>query len=156
VQQERGIALNPSDIGSYVNLCLSNLWLGRPNKSIAIADKAARLSPRDPYLPYFYWIKGGSYFMQERYDQAIEWERRSIEADPDFVLPLIDLAAALAQDHRDAEARDILASYRAGGGPARSIADVSSWARMVSNNSVWQAYIDRVIEGVCKAGMPEE
>jgi hypothetical protein len=65
--------------------------------------------------------------MQEQYDQAIEWERRSIAAGPDLVFPLIDLAAALAQDRRDAEARDILASYRARGGPMRSIAQMSSY-----------------------------
>jgi hypothetical protein len=38
----------------------------------------------------------------------------------------------------------------------RSIAQVSSWARLVSNNSVWLAWIDRWIERVRKAGMPEE
>jgi adenylate cyclase len=53
VQLERSIALNPSYIGTYVDLCASNLWLGRPNKSIAIADKATRLSPRDPYCRTF-------------------------------------------------------------------------------------------------------
>jgi TolB-like protein/class 3 adenylate cyclase/Tfp pilus assembly protein PilF len=157
VEAERALALYPSFIGSYLDLCWLNLELGRPAKCIAIADNAARLSPRDPYLPTLYWFKGIAYNMQGEYDRAIEWDRRSMAADPDLVYPLLDLAVALALEGHDAEARDVFASYHARGGPIKTVAQARSWAQSsTSNNSSWLAWVDKWIEGLRKAGVPEE
>jgi tetratricopeptide (TPR) repeat protein len=46
--------------------------LGHLEKALECADKAIRLSPRDPFLPTFYEAKGVAYFLAQRDAQAIE------------------------------------------------------------------------------------
>ena len=57
-EEERSLALNPSYINAYVALCLANYFLGRPDRTLELADKAIRLSPRDPFLRKLYHMKG--------------------------------------------------------------------------------------------------
>jgi adenylate cyclase len=47
-EAERALALNPSYIEAYANLCAANNFLGRPDSALEFADEAIRLSPRDP------------------------------------------------------------------------------------------------------------
>jgi tetratricopeptide (TPR) repeat protein len=55
VEGERSLALNPSFIDAYTLLCLANYSVDRPERTWELADKAIRLSPRDPKLPLLYW-----------------------------------------------------------------------------------------------------
>ena len=82
VQAERSLSLNPSFIEGYEPLCIANNFLGRPDRAIEAADKAIRLSPRDPYLWVNYHNKGWAFFMKEQDGQAIEWLRRSAAPAP--------------------------------------------------------------------------
>jgi adenylate cyclase len=77
IEGERGLALNPSFIDAYVALCAANNFLGRPDRALELADKAIRLSPRDPFLRVLYHMKGWALFMKQQDDQAIEWLRRA-------------------------------------------------------------------------------
>ena len=79
VEGERSLALNPSFIDAYLALCAANNFLGRPDRALELADKAIRLSPRDPHLRALYHMKGWAFFMKRQDDQAIEWLRRAEE-----------------------------------------------------------------------------
>ena len=48
VEAERSLALNPSFVNAYTDLCLASSYLGRPQRAVEFADRATRLSPRDP------------------------------------------------------------------------------------------------------------
>jgi adenylate cyclase len=78
VEGEASLALNPSFIDAYYSLCAANNFLGRPDRALQLADKAIRLSPRDPFLRLLYHMKGWAFFMKQRDDQAIEWLRRAV------------------------------------------------------------------------------
>ena len=93
IEGERSLALNPSFIEAYVALCAANNFLGRPDRALELADKAIRLSPRDPSLRFLYHMKGWALFMKQQDDQAIEWLRR---AEGGTVFTELILASALA------------------------------------------------------------
>jgi len=95
VEAERSLALNPSFIDAYTLLCLANNMLGRPERALELADKAIRLSPRDPKLPILYWQKALAYFMTQRDEQAIEWMRRTLAAWPEWQMGNVLFAATL-------------------------------------------------------------
>jgi len=154
VEDERSLALNPSFVNAYSGLCIASSFLGRPQKAVEYADKAMRLSPRDPLLYVFYLEKGFALSLLHQDDQAIEWLRRAVAAAPQWPLPRALLAAALAMTGHGAEAQETLKRYLSlSGTRARTIAQ---WkGQLPSDNPVFLAYAARVTEGLRKAGLPE-
>ena len=75
---ERALALNPnfSLAQGYYALALS--YAGRPSDSFEAAQKAIRLSPRDPSLAIYYGIAGYARFTERQYDEAIALAREAI------------------------------------------------------------------------------
>jgi tetratricopeptide (TPR) repeat protein len=75
---EQALALNPnfSLAQGYYALALS--YAGRPGDSFEAAQKAIRLSPRDPSLAIYYGIAGYARFTERQYDEAIALAREAI------------------------------------------------------------------------------
>ena len=154
VEGERSLALNPSFIDAYGALCIANNFLGRPDRALELADKAIRLSPRDPFLRGMYHMKGWAFFMKRQDDQAIEWLRR---AEGGTVFTELILAAALALTGQQADAHETLKRYLAVNGvTSKTIAQLRKQQLSLADNSTWVAYNERLFEGLRKAGMPEE
>jgi adenylate cyclase len=156
VEAEQILALSPSFVPSYELLCQANCFLVRPEKCIEYADKAIRLSPRDPLLWTFYADKGWALMILQQYDQAIEWVRRSLAIAPDTSVQQLLLTSALALTGRQAEAREALGRYLSLKGSSKTIAQLRPQHRALSDNPKWLAYSDRLMDGLRKAGMPEE
>jgi adenylate cyclase len=156
VEAEQILALNPSFILVYDLLCEANNFLGRPERCIEDADKAIRLSPRDPLLWVFYADKAWALLMQQQDDQAIEWVRRSLAIAPDTSVQQLLLTSALALTGRQAEAREALGRYLSLKGSSKTIAQLRPQHRALSDNPKWLAYSDRLMDGLRRAGMPEE
>ena len=151
---QSGSALSPSFIGAYSPLSVASSFLGRPQEAVEYADKAIRLSPRDPNLYAFYLNKGFALSILGQDDQAINWLHRAVAAAPQWPLPQALLAAALSLTGHEAEARDVLKRYLSlSGTRARTIAQ---WrGQLPSANPLFFAYAERVIDGLRKAGLPE-
>ena len=151
---ERSLALNPSYINAYVALCSANNFLGLPDRALELADKAVRLSPRDPFLRELYHQKGWAFFMKQQDDQAIEWLRRAEGGD---VFTDLIFAAALALTGQQADAHEALKRYLAVNGvTSKTIAQLRKQQLSLADNPTWLAYNKRLFEGLRKAGMPEE
>ena len=104
IEAERSLALNPSFVNAYSALGLASSFLGQPQKAVEYADKAMRLSPRDPILYVFYLEKGFALSLLHQDDQAIDWLRRAVAGAPQWPLPQALLAAALSLTGHEAEA----------------------------------------------------
>jgi adenylate cyclase len=154
VEAEHCLALNPSFVNAYGDLSLASSFLGRPPEAVEFADKAMRLSPRDPLLYVFHLQKGLALALLGQDEQAIEWLRRAVAGAPQWPLPQALLAAALADTGHEMEARETLQRYLSlSGTRARTI---GQWkGQEPSRNPVFLAYGERVIEGLRKAGLPE-
>jgi adenylate cyclase len=154
VEAERSLALNPSFVNAYSDLCTANSFLGRPQKAVDYADRAIRLSPRDPLLYVFHFQKGLAFALLHQDEEAIEWLRRALAGAPQWPLPQALLAAALAMTGHEAEARQTLKRYLSlSGTRAKTLAQ---WkGQLPSDNPAFLAYAARVTEGLRKAGLPE-
>jgi adenylate cyclase len=154
VEAERGLALNPSFVSAYSALSTAKSFLGRPQEAVAYADKAMRLSPRDPLLYVFYLEKGFALSLLDRDDQAIDWLRRAVAAAPQWPLPQALLAAELSLTGHDDEARGVLKRYLSLG--ATTARTVAQWkGQLPSNNPLFAAYGARLVDGLRNAGLPE-
>ena len=158
---ERTLALDPSIVSAVAGLGSDYLYLGQFEKSLEFFDKAIRLSPRDPALTFWFGAKARPYFGLKQYDLAIEWARRAIAINPNNIpfahAPLI---AALALTGHEPEAHEALQRYLALPGGPKTIAAWKAFhkARGVNEHSDPRVleYQDRLLDGMRKAGMPEE
>ena len=153
---ERALALDPNIAEAYGALGHVYVDIGQYEKAIEFFDKAIELSPQNQQLAAWYMDKGRAYFGLQRYDQAIEWARRTIAINPNFgPRPLATLAAALALTGRDVEARDA-EQRRAAVSKVKNVAALKAVAPPPSADPRTRATFDRIVEGLRKAGMPEE
>ena len=89
--------------------------------------------------------------------QAIDWLRRVVTLAPEFAEAQRQLASELALNGQEAEARETLQRYLSLKTARRkTIAQVAAYLKPLSNNPAFVAYADREIEGLRKAGMPQE
>jgi adenylate cyclase len=154
-EDERTLALDPTNVNAYENIAVANLFLGEFERSVEFLDRAIRLSPHDPALQHWYSDKAIAYFSQKQYDLAIEWARRSIANKPNNPYAQLYLIAALALTGHEAEAHETLEQYLAlppiG---AKTIAAFKATTRPHADPRFLKSG-DRVVEGLRKAGMPE-
>jgi TolB-like protein/Flp pilus assembly protein TadD len=76
-EDERALALDPSNVMALVNLGFDYGDLGEFDKGLEYFDKAIRVSPHDPFLAHYYGGKALANFALKRYDQAIEAARQA-------------------------------------------------------------------------------
>jgi tetratricopeptide (TPR) repeat protein len=154
VEADRSLALNPSFTPSFWVLCAAHRHLGRPERTIEYADTAIRLSPRDPLLFAFYLQKGLAYFALGKNADAIDWLRRVRASAPGVPELEAWLAAALALDGQEIEARKALEQYLTAG----RMKTIAQWKtrRQEADTPFYWAFRERLDEGLRKAGMPQE
>jgi adenylate cyclase len=146
---------------AILGLAWDYLFLGQYEKGLEAFDKAIRLSPHHPSLPYMVNAKSWAYLWLKQYDQAIVWARRAIAVGTNEPYPYASLSAALALTGHEAEARDALQRFLAlpSSGRLRTIAAWRTYQARYINAStdprVLESY-ERTLEGLRKAGMPEE
>jgi adenylate cyclase len=127
---------------AYAALETSNIIMGRPEKAMELADRAIRLSPRDPNLFSFYSHKAIAYEMLNQPAQAIDWWRRVVAMAPGYPFAQLGLAKDLAWNGQEAEAREMLQRYLS--------------LKTTRIRTIAQSVSDQMIESLRKAGMPEE
>jgi adenylate cyclase len=106
---ERAIAIDPNLAVAHNYVGQLKVFLGRANEAAEHTLKAIQLSPRDPQLTLWYYQMALTLIHQKRYDEAVEWGRRSVQTNPALRYPYRILAAALALSGRIDEAKSIAA-----------------------------------------------
>ena len=161
-EHERALAIDPSLADAVANLGVDYLYLGQPDKSVEYFDKAIRMSLYDPALLYWYGLKAWANFGLRKYDQAIDWARRAIAINPNYIpYTHVILVAALALTDHDAESREALQRYLAlpSAGPLGTIAAWKAYYKTkVSDQHGDPRFFEineRTYDGLRKAGMPE-
>ncbi len=150
---EHALALNRSLAVAHATIGLGKLALGRAEETEGHILEALRLSPRD-FLAYHWMFMAGVAKLQLGSDEeAVAWQRRSIDANRNIPLAHFNLAAALAHLGRFDEAR---ASVQAGLALDPSFT-VSRWRSiLISDNPTFLAQRQRIQDGLRKARVPEE
>ncbi len=159
-EAERALDLDPTAVDAYAQLAFNDEELGQYGKSLENLDKAIRLSLHDPSLHYWYASKATAHFALKQYEEAIEWARRAMAIDPTFRQSHPMLIAALGWTGRQAEGREAIQRYLGlfPTGPRTIAAWQALKAQKTNSDSdprvleVW----DRLMEGLRKAGLPEE
>ena len=152
-EAERSLALDRNQAPSYAAIGWAKPMLGRAEETEGHIAQAFRLSPRDTFAYIWCHIAGVAKLALGRDDEAVAWLRRGIEANRCYPLAHFNLAAALAQQGKTAEARAEAAAGLAVV-PTFSVRRYREGAP--SDNPTYLACRQRIYVGLLKAGVPAD
>jgi TolB-like protein len=106
------IDLNPNFATAFGFAGNALAFDGRTGEALQYFERAMRMSPRDPFNSIF--LKGVAvcHYLDGRYDEAVKWARRSVQARPGLTAAHRILCASLAQAGNREEAAAVLRTVR--------------------------------------------
>ena len=149
---ERALALDPNLASAHASIGNAKMFIGRAQETEAHVNDALRLSPRDSFASVWLLMAGGAKLTLGADGEAVGWLRRSIELNRNWLLPHFFLAAALANLDKLDEAR---AETRLGLTLDSAFTIKRFRAARESDNPIFLAGKEHIIEGMRKAGVPE-
>jgi TolB-like protein len=149
----QALALDRNLADAHAFTGLGKHALGRNEEVEGHIQEALRLSPRDTRAFLWFMFVGMAKLHDNDDLEALAWLRRSVEANPNFVLSHFHLAGALAMMGDLQEARSSAAAGLALD-PNFTIRRrrMNAW---VHDNPEWLAKRERFYEGMRLAGVPE-
>jgi adenylate cyclase len=105
---EKATDLNPSLAHAHAALGQALTLAGDHERAQEQIRRAIRLSPRDPFIVYWYAHLGLAAFVAEHYEEAIDWAGKTIQQNPNFPGGYRLLASSFAHLGREREARQAL------------------------------------------------
>ena len=109
---QRALDLNPNFAAAYGYLGRAVAFDGRHEEAIEYLQQAFRMSPHDPLIAVFYSGMCAAHYFARRFDEAVEWGRKSIQQRPGFIPGHRILCASLAQAGRTEELGEAMARLR--------------------------------------------
>ena len=152
---EHALALDRNLATAHAFIGLGKIFVGRAEETEAHIAEAARLSPRDTNGHAWKTFAGVAKLVLGSYEQAAAWFRRAIEANRNYPTPYFLSAAGLAQLGRLDDAHSAVKAGLALN-PAFAISRArAAWTAM-SDNPTYLAQLEPILEGMRKAGVPED
>ena len=150
-EAETSIADDRNNARAYADAGLYKIYLGRSDEGIGDIETALRLSPHENQVPE--WLTRLCYArdLLGEWDRAIDWCTRAAANDPSHGFALATLADAYAWAGHDREAKDVVAELK----KADPNFSVQLWRQQLSDDPTFKAQMDRAVEGLRKAGVPE-
>lgn len=149
---ERALAFDRNLAVAHGYIGLGKFFDGRGEDTEAHVREALRLSPRDTTANFWMAFAGIAKIGQGADEEAVEWLRRSIEANRNAPIVHFNLASALAHLGRMADAREAVAAGLA----LDPNFTIARYRTVQYANSIYLAQRDRIAEGYRKAGVPEK
>jgi len=152
-EAEAAIADNPNNAAAYAVAGFWKMFLGHSEDGFSGLETAFRLSPRDPIVPVWQVEVCGLHAHLAQWEQAIEWCEKAHAGAPWDFHSLVDLAAANAWAGHDKEAKEAAAQLQ----KVYPGFTVQKWmGDPWSADPTFNAQYARIVEGLRKAGLPEQ
>ncbi len=152
---EHALELDQNLANAHSSIGNGKIYIGHAEETEAHVVEALRLSPRDTLSYIWMGIAGAAKNRLGSYEQAVAWYRRAIEANQNYPLGYFGLAAALAQLNRLDQARSAVEAGLALN-PNFSISRARALWTAIADDPTYLAGLDPILEGMRKAGVPEQ
>jgi TolB-like protein len=148
VALRRTVELDPNYADGHAFLANVLNYVGRAEESLGVIATAIRINPHHPF--WYVYLKGQSLFLLGRYEEAIPNFEIAIERNPTVAWPHRFLLASYGHLGRLDDAEWEISELESLGQP--------STIKWVKTNSpiVYPEYLNRYLDGLRKAGVPEE
>jgi tetratricopeptide (TPR) repeat protein len=153
-EAETAIGYDRNNSQAYMNAGEWKQYLGRAEDGLADLEAALRLDPHSSGVAFRQWKLCRAYNLLGRWEKAIAWCDKAVAADLPDMGALVDLAAANAWAGRDKEAKDAVARLRKAR-PGFTLQKLDA-ADQSTDDPTFKAQWARIVEGLRKAGLPDE
>ncbi len=102
-EYERALDLNPNFATAYGYLGWALVFDGQSDEAIGYFERALRMSPHDPLKAFFYSGTCTAHYYARRYDDAVEWGRKTVRERPGLTAAYRIYCASLAQAGEEEE-----------------------------------------------------
>src|SRR5262249_48674859 len=152
---EYALTLDRNLAGAHAVVGYGKIHIGRAEDTEAHVDEALRLSPLDTMAYVWMHTVGTASLHLGDYEQAIAWFRRSTEANRNLPATSFSLAAAFALLGR---LNDAHSSVKAGLAlnPTLTVSRLRATWTARSDNSTFLTGVERILDGMRRAGLPEQ
>jgi tetratricopeptide (TPR) repeat protein len=137
---ERAIASNPNSAHAHGHGSVVNTWAGNYDTSIALSDRALRLSPFDPLSVMPLAGQAGARMMKGDYEGAVAYAKRGLQVYPTHSPSFLIMIASLMRLGQTGQAREA----------AQRMMDVSPSYRIIPTAPVLEHFVPELRE----AGLP--
>ena len=152
---EYALELDSNLANAHANIGWGKVNLGRPEETEAHVLEALRLSPRDSVAFGWMNIAGRARLHLGDWEQAVAWFQRAIEANRSYPGSYFSLASGLAYIGRLDEAQSAVKAGLALN-PDFSLSRARAAWTALNDDPVYLASLERVLEGMRVAGVPEQ
>jgi TolB-like protein len=152
---EHALVLDRNLAAGHALIGFGKIFIGRSQETEPQIAEALRLSPHDTIAYTWMTVAGTAKSHLGGNEQAVGWYRRAIEANRNYPLAYFRLAAALAQLGRLDEARSAVKAGLALN-PTFAISRARTLWAARSGDPTYLAQLEPIVEGLRKAGVPEE
>jgi tetratricopeptide (TPR) repeat protein len=152
---EHALALDRNLAEAHTCVGWGKMFIGRAEESEVHIGEALRLSPRDTQAYIWMNVAGLAKLHLGSWEQAVAWFRRAIEANRNNPPAYLNLAAALAQLGRLDEAH-FAAKAGLALNPPYVISRIRDAWTARSDDPTYLARLEPILEGMRKAGVPEQ
>ena len=152
---QHALKLDRNLASAHALVGLGKIFIGRAEETEGHVVDALRLSPHDTMAYIWMGIAGLAKLYLGSYEQAIAWSRRAIEANRNHQHAHLYLAAALGHLGRLDEAHSAVKGALALN-PTLTIAASSTILSTASDDPTHLVQLERFLEGMRKAGVPEQ
>jgi adenylate cyclase len=143
----KAIDLDPNYADGHAFLANIMVFVGRAEEALGHVETAMRLNPHFPF--WYYYALGISQFMLTHYDAAVESFEKAIERNPNWASSHRSLVAAYGHLGMIEEAEWEMEELRMLGFELT----LANWRSRTNIQDT--AYIERYLDGLRKAGVPE-
>lgn len=143
----RALELDPNHAWAWMRRGYGLVYSGNPEEAITAFERAARLSPLDPFAFNVHLGLGLAHFSSGRPDKAIELARQALAERPGLTWPYRDLTAYYAAAGKIEQARDAFEKFTYLR-PAMTLASVRDGLRFMN-----PGLLDRYVGGLQQAGL---
>jgi TolB-like protein/class 3 adenylate cyclase/Flp pilus assembly protein TadD len=152
---EHALELDRNLAAAHTLIGFGKIFIGRSQETEAQIAEALRLSPRDTLAYLWMNVAGLAKLHLGSWEQAVAWYRRSAEANRNYPIAIFHLAAALAQLDRLDEAHSAVKAGLALN-PSFSISRARAARTARSDDPTYLAQLGPILDGLSKAGVPEQ
>lgn len=149
---QRALQLNPDSPWALAEFARVKIDLGRAEEALTDIQTSLRMKPSEVAIHVWYYWAGMAALHAGRYQDAVDWLRKALEARPSYRHPVPLLAAAYAELGRETEGRALVAQK----GSTPSAFTLHTVRRdYPSFNAVVGEQRGRIVLALSRLGVPE-
>jgi len=147
------LRLDPSFVGSIIQIAYIDLLLGFPRSAIQRSQESSSIRSDNPGRSFAAFVEGVAQFYLRHYSASRVLLEEALDLNPNFVDPLFFLAAASLRSGYKPEARDAIRLFME---RRPGITEKTLREEQPSKFLRYQRYIEEVYDALCELGLPKE